>query len=147
MSTQSGFNMKAAASAPVKDAEGKGQWVELDDLDGTSLTYEIDGEVRPIRILVAGAYSKQYQDANDEVRGRMIKARRREVTGSQLTVNQREVAAACCLNWEGFFDGEAVFPCSKPNAIILFQARPDFQEQVEAAMMDHASFFRKTSGS
>jgi hypothetical protein len=129
----------------VELRESEGSWVEVLDMEDEPVTYK-DGEtVKPVRILVAGTYSKQYREITDKQRNRMLKQKRNKLTGAQLRENAKEVAAHCCINWEGFNNKGAPFPCNVTNALALFTAAPHFQEQVEAQMLDHASFFRKPS--
>lgn len=146
MSTQSsgGFDVTAAGNT-VQDKEGEGVWVNLRDVNNDPVEYEKDGEKRPLRILVAGTYSKQYRDISDRQRNKLLKTRRMQLTGDQLRENQREASAHCCIAWEGFHAAGKEFACNPTNAMAVFKAAPWFQEQVEEQMQDHESFFRNAS--
>lgn len=146
MSTQSsGFDV-GAASQDVESRESEGTWVELLDVEDEPVTYtDATGATKPVRILVAGTYSKQYREISDRQRNKMLKAKRSKFTGAQLRENSKEAAAYCCIAWEGLNLHGKEFPCNPVNAAVLFTAAPHFQEQVESAMLDHASFFRKPS--
>lgn len=152
MSAQQGFDLGTQQES-AKVAESRGVWIEIRDLEDEVMTYESpNGEGAPpttrrVRILVSGTYSSQYRLAFDRQRGKMIAKRRTKLTSQQLTENQRELAAACCLAWEGFFLNGVGYACTPENAVKLFEAAPHIQEQVEEQMQDHASFFRTASTS
>lgn len=115
---------------PVKDERGEPQFV---------------GDV-PVTITVAGTYSSVYRRALDAQRDRLMK-RRRASTGDELQRQQLEIVAACILAWDGIMSGEKAFPLTKENAIVLLEAAPWIRADVEAAMDDHAGFFKPASSS
>jgi hypothetical protein len=147
MSTQSqGFTIGQSGSE-VQERESEGAWMDVKDELGEPMTYTgADGSLRPVRIKVAGTYSKQYRAVVDLQKSRMLKGKRVS-KGEQLTDNQREAAGACCLEWEGFFAGAQPYECSIRAAMVLFQQAYWIQEQVEEQMQDHASFSKTSTNS
>jgi|SRR3954470_7902560 hypothetical protein len=134
----------------AKEVESQGVWVELTGGDEEPLMYTPPGDdqtPKPVRILVAGTYSSQYTRARDIQQQKMIAKRRTKLTPAQIKENGRDLAAACCIAWEGFYFKGTPFPCSAPNALILFEKAPFILEQVESQMTDHASFFKTASSS
>lgn len=145
MSTQStqanGFQV-GQTGGDVRDRETEGSWMDVNDEQGDPMMYKDGDKLLPVRILVAGTYSTQYRSIVDIQKSRMLKGRR-VTAGEQLTSNQREAVAACCLAWEGFFHGAEPYECNIKSAVTLLQQAYWIQEQVEERMGDHTAFFKK----
>ena len=102
--------------------------------------YQGDGKT-PVTMLVAGTYSSRYRRALEASRDQALK--QRTVDGDQLEQRSLAVVAACVIGWEGLeTDDHTPIPFSKANALDILAACPWIREQVEAAMNDHAAFFR-----
>jgi hypothetical protein len=145
MSTQGGFNVKTAPD--LSKLEDEGIWVELIDPEGEEMVWwEDDGEEHPVRILMAGSYSRRYRRAYEAQTTRAVNSRRAmKVTGGLIASQRRELAAACTLKWEGIHDGTGVIECNRENALALYTEHLWVLEQVEQAMNDHAGFSKKDS--
>jgi len=133
-----GFDIGAAKSVAAQEDEGI--VVSVKDAQGAP---QFVGET-PVTITVAGSYSAIYRRALDAQRDRMVKLRR-GLTGEALQRQQLELVAACILRWDGIMNGDKVFPLTKDNAVALLEAAPWIREEVEAAMGDHAGFFKPAS--
>ena len=147
MSTPAG-GFDLGAVAPVSDLEDEGTAVHLRDIDDELMYFTPDGEKeeRPVTITVAGSYSKRYRKAQNAHTTRTMKGARRgtRVTGEALQEQMLDLAATCVIAWDGFFDAGKILSCNKENAVRVFQQAPWFLEQVQAAQVDHASFFGKS---
>lgn len=126
--------------ASVEQREDEGTVVHIRDAAGEK-QYQDDGTT-PVTITVVGTYSKRYRRLAEANRDKMLKQRRTQLDGEQLDEQSLETVAGCILGWDGFTADGAPFPFTKANAVTLLKAAPWMREQVEAAMNDHAAFFR-----
>jgi len=135
-----GFDLDTATS--VTQSENAGKLVKLKDHAKKPMTYMRDGRKRDVTMLVAGTYSDVYKNAMDAQRERIIAERRTEIDPAESRRNQLEVIASCVLGWEGIMSRGVPIPLSVENVITVLEAAPWIREQVEAAMTDHAGFFK-----
>lgn len=119
MSTQSG-GIDITQSKTVQDREDEGTWVHVRDASGEKQYYKVGEEEKPVRIKVAGSYSKRYRRIADAQRERLLKTRRTSLTADGLADNQRELAAGCSMEWEGFNANGQPFDCVPSNAALLY---------------------------
>lgn len=127
-------------------SEDAGTPVHLKDAAG-ELLYDGDGDAKtPVIIRVAGSYSERYRKAQKKIKERNIRAGRRgeEYTADMLDNGTVELEAACIIEWT-FTAAGAPFPITADNWAALAAKQPQWQEQVAAAMHDHARFFVKSS--
>lgn len=122
--------------------EDEGTLVHLKDVAGELL---YDGET-PVTIRVAGTYSDRYRKAQRKLKERNIKAARRNEEYSADTLDEGTIAleVACIIEWS-FTANEQPFPITAANWKALIEKQPQWQDQVSAAMTDHARFFVSTS--
>lgn len=102
-----------------------------------------DGEETGAVIRVAGPDSKRVKKARAHLIQERSDMRIRTTTGPRMDYEQRYMAAAACISWTGFMAGANEYECTVPNAVKLFEAKPDYQEQVEAASGNRALFTKK----
>ena len=149
MSTPKG-GFELGSAAPVADLEDAGTVVHLCGLDDELMFFTPEGpkaKEQPVTITVAGSYSKRYRRAQNAQTTRAIKGggrRGSRITGESLREQRENLAAACVLAWEGFFDAGKPLDCTRENAAMVFERATWILEQVEAAQVDHASFFAKS---
>jgi len=147
MSTPKG-GFEFGDATPVADLEDAGAVVHLRDLDDELMYYKLDNddEEEPVTITVAGSYSKKYKRAQNAQTTKAMKGARRgtRVTGEALQEQLRDLASTCVLAWDGFFDKGEPMACERDNVVKVFERAPWILEQVQAAQVDHASFFRKS---
>lgn len=127
-------------------SEDDGTFVHFKDPAG-ELLYDGDGETRtPVGARVAGSYSQRYRKAQKKLKERNIKAGRRgeDYTADALDAGTAELEAACIIEWTFTANGQP-FPITRDNWLALAEKQPQWQEQVAAAMYDHARFFVKSS--
>lgn len=139
-----GSAFKLDSLAAVAQREEEGQWVDVKHPDG-ELLYLGGQKEQPLRIRVAGSYSKTYRDVEKRNREAAIKKRGRS---SADDLEKREVStlAACTLEWAGAFDDAGTpIPLTKENAQTLYTVARFIAEQVDEAIGDHARFFEKSS--
>jgi len=104
-----------------------------------------DDNGKPLTVTVAGTYSSHYRRAQRQVLNDMQRAIRR---GEKPDVEATEDAAyrleaACILAWD-FTAGEKPVTITADNWKAIAQKRPNWREQVQAAMGDHERFFSKS---
>lgn len=133
----SGFDINQQAEKAKKEDEGTE--VHIHGLDDLPMFYEEDGEQKPVTITVAGAHSQTYRRIEDSMRRRKLKPK--QLTGEAIFSDNIEKAAACTLDWQGFFVGEEVVQPTANNIKQLYKTCPWVYEQVFEAMHDHARFF------
>jgi hypothetical protein len=130
--------------------EDAGQDIPIHDRRGEPMFFTPAGATDPVplTIRVAGTYSKRYRRHIEGVRLRGAKQRSASLTADQLTQENLEAAAVCCVDWCAAFqlDGKPA-ACTRENAVKLLGRAPWIREQVEAAMGDHARFFKSGSSS
>ena len=134
---------KALQDKTVEEREDEGVELHVRDEAGEKLYADTPSGKIPVVITVAGTYSKTYRRAAEANRDRAAKSRRMD--GDAMERQGLELVAKCILGWKGFFTDDActqLYALTKQNAIALLQGAPWIREQVEAAMMDHASFLR-----
>lgn len=127
-------------------SEDEGTFVHFKDVAGEPL-YDGDGEARtPVGARVAGSYSKRYRAAQRRIKERNIRAGRRgeEYTADTLDHGTAELEAACIIEWTFTANGQP-FPITVENWKALLEKQPQWEEQVAAAMEDHARFFAAKS--
>ena len=136
MSTQSkGFDL--GNTSGVQEAEDEGTVIEVLDQNADVMEH---GKGKKVTMRVAGSYSKRYKSAQHKQTNRALKGKRTKFDAELLDTQRQEVAAACVMEWSGFFDGGAPLECSRANALAVFAAAPWILPQVEVAIEDHASF-------
>lgn len=141
MSTQSGFDLTNALKA--QDAEDEGRSFHVLHADGSPMYYDGD---KPVTMTVAGTYSQRYRTADEKLANRRIQQRtNRSLSAAGLREAQIELAAACVVSWEGFFNGGEEMDCTTSNAVQVLTAAPWIREQVMEVMEDHAGFFDMSS--
>jgi hypothetical protein len=131
-------------------SEDAGTFVHFKDVAG-ELLYDEEGEGEakkrtPVGAQVAGTYSERYRTAQKKLKEQNIRAARRgaEYDADRLDEGTLELEAAVIIRWT-FTAGGAPFPITAANWKALVQKQPQWQDQVSAAMTDHARFFAKSS--
>jgi hypothetical protein len=130
-------------------SEDAGTFVHFKDVTGALL---FDGEApaegqadtrTPVGAKVAGTYSERYRKAQKKVKEQNIKAMRRneDFDGDALDERTFVLEAACIIEWTFTANGQP-FPVTVENYKALVAKQPQWQEQVDKAMHDHARFFR-----
>lgn len=138
-----GFDLSAAK--PVAAKEDEGQTVHVHSELGEPLYY--DGG-KPVTMTVVGTYSSTYRRAEEALSNQRLKRRSRAaLTAGVIRAESRSVLAACVLAWDGFMDGGKPLACTKENVVRVLEAAPWIEDQVTAAMEDHAGFFSNSSAS
>lgn len=133
--------MDITQTKSVAEREDEGTTIHLRDEAGEKM-FAGPNQDRPVTITVVGTYSSTYRRAAEANRDRMLKQRRNSLDGDQIHRQSLELVAACILEWDGFTAGEQPYALTKANAVALLDQCPWIREQVEAAMHDHAAFFR-----
>lgn len=142
-SGQGGFDL--ANAAPVTEMEEAGSWIEIVGTEGEPLVHGPDDV--PVRIKVAGSYSKRYRKLTHAQTTKAVKRRTTQITGELLARQRLEVVAGCVLAWEGFYNAGAPLECVRENVKIVLDGFPYIMEQVEAALEDHEAFSEANSSS
>lgn len=127
-------------------SEDDGTFVHFKDAAG-ELLYDGEGEaLTPVGALVAGTYSERHRKAQKKIKERNILASRRgqEYTAETLDAGTAELEAACIIEWTFTANGQP-FPITPDNWRALIAKQPQWQDQLSAAMNDHARFFAKSS--
>jgi hypothetical protein len=127
-------------------SEDAGTLVHLKDVAG-ELLYDGEGDAKtPVTIRVAGTYSERYRRAQKRLKDRNLRGARRgeEFGADTLDAGTIELEAACIVEWT-FTAGGQPFPITANNWTALVAKQPQWQEQVSAAMTDHARFFASSS--
>lgn len=127
-------------------SEDEGTVVHLKDAAG-ELLYDADGDTKvPVEVVVAGTYSAAYRKAQKKVRERNIRAVRRNEEWDADTLEDRELEleVACVLRWSFTALGQP-FPITLENYKALIAKQPQWQEQIQKAMNDHARFLARKS--
>lgn len=99
-----------------------------------------DGEEMGAVIRVAGPDSKRVKKARGKLIQERGEQRIRKVTAERMEYEARYMAAASCISWSGFVSGADAFECTIANAMKLFEAKPEWQEQVDAVASNRAVF-------
>lgn len=131
-----GFDLGSAPS--VAEREDEGAVVHVRSETGERL---YDGDV-PVTITVAGTYSTRYKAATLAQRNRALKTRQADFDAERLDENALAIMSACVISWQGFRAGDVPLAPTPQNVRAVFERAPWIREQVEAAMTDHAAFFR-----
>jgi hypothetical protein len=127
-------------------SEDEGTFVHFKDAAG-ELLYDVAGETKtPVGARVAGTYSERYRKVQRKVKERNIRAARRNEEWDADTLDARtfELEAAAIIEWTFTANGQP-FPITPDNWKALVAKQPQWQEQVDKAMNDHARFFSKKS--
>lgn len=135
-----GFDIDVKAKA--LEVEDEGLVVEILDETGDPA---FDAEGNPVTVKVAGEYSTKYRKAEEWQRKTLMRLRGKEQTGAESLAMQAELVARCVLGWSGFSQNGVLLPFTTANATMVFTKLPFVRKQVESAMGDHASFFKKGS--
>lgn len=132
--------MDIGNSKVIAAAEDEGTAVHVRNAAGE---YEYFGanKDKPVTITVVGTYSARYRRIQEQVRDKSIK-RRGPIDGRIVEDQALDMLAGSIIEWEGFEAGGIPFQFSRTNAIALLDSCPWIREQVEAAMNDHAAFFK-----
>jgi hypothetical protein len=127
-------------------SEDEGTVIHLKDAAGELLFDGQEPERTPVTALVAGTYSQRYRKAQKKVRERNIRAARRneDLDGDALEDRELELEAACIIAWTLTANGQP-FPITMDNWKAVVAKQPQWREQVQQAMTDHARFFAKKS--
>lgn len=131
-------------SADVTTREDEGILVHLRDAAGEKM-YADEAQEKPVTMRVAGTYSEVYRKAREANRDKQLKKRSPHLDGDQLEDAALDEIAACVLSWENLNAGGKPLPFSKHNAVVVLKKARFIREQVEAAMSDHAAFFKPAS--
>jgi hypothetical protein len=137
-----GFDLSTADD--VAGRENEGQWIEIHGAEGDPLFYRDGEDVKPVRALVAGTYSRRYRRVEESLRDKRMKKGSR-YTGEQFERDQVRLAALCVLDWEGFFASGKPIPCDESNVATVLQKAPWIRDQVTTAMQDHEGFSEASS--
>lgn len=127
-------------------AEDEGTFVHFKDVAGDPL-YDVEGDTKtPVGARVAGTYSKRYRTAQKKVKDKNLRLSRRgeDFDGDALDARMFDLQAACIIEWSFTANGQP-FPITADNWSALVDKQPQWQEQVAAAMTDHARFFAASS--
>ncbi len=133
---QGGFDLDTAS--PVSELEEQGAWIELSGIEGEPLLY--GSERKPVRMKVAGSYSKLYRKLTHAQTTKAVKRRATKITGELLHKQRLEVIAGCILAWEGFYKGGVELAFNRDNVKVVLDGFGYILEQVEMAIEDHESF-------
>jgi hypothetical protein len=134
--------MDISTSKDVSAREDEGTVVHVANEAGEKQYYGEKND-KPVTITVAGTYSSRYRRASEAIRDKNMKRSKRP-DGQDVDANALEVQAACMIAWEGFENAGQPFPLTKQNAIAVLDQCPWIREQVDAAMFDHAAFFKQS---
>lgn len=140
---QGGFDLDTAS--PVSELEEVGAWIELVGIEGEPMTYGPDR--KPVRMKVAGSYSKLYRRLTHAQTTKAVKRRTTKITGELLHKQRLEVISGCVLEWEGFYKSGVELPAIRDNIKIVLDGFGYILEQVEAAIEDHEAFTGASSSS
>ncbi len=119
----------------VETTEEAGTWVDVKHPNGGTL-YLGKQKKTPLRIKVAGRYSKKYRQAQ--------KAANKAIgfKGDDDDARGVEVLSRITMEWDGAFDDEGTpIPLTKENAAVLYRAAFFIAEQVDLATLEHERFF------
>lgn len=133
-------------------SEDAGTFVHFRDAAGE---LQFDGEApeegRPdtrtkVGATIAGTYSERYRKAQRKVKEQNIRAVRHneDVNAELVEAREHALEVACIIDWT-FTAADKPFPITIENWKALFAKQPQWREQVQSAMHDHARFFPKTS--
>ena len=123
----------------IADQEDEGTEVHIRDANDEKQFFGPKND-QPVTITVVGTYSSRYRRLVAANRDRAIK--RRSLDGDDLEQRSLDLVAGCIIAWDGFTAGSQPYPLTKANAVALLDACPWIREQVEAAMNNHALFFK-----
>jgi len=135
---QGGFDLDTAS--PVSELEEVGAWIELVGIEGEAMLYGHGSERKPVRMKVAGSYSKLYRKLTHAQTTKAVKRRTTKITGELLHKQRLEVISGCVLEWEGFYKSGVELPSTRENIKIVLDGFGYILEQVEAAIEDHEAF-------
>lgn len=121
----------------IKDEKGDQAYKE--NPDGTPFLDENQKKV-PVKVCVAGTYSKRFKTARQKQRDRNLRKLRGDSTAESLERQEVTVTAECILWWDGFTIAGQEFPFNTENAVMLLEGLPWVRDQIEAKQSDHASF-------
>jgi hypothetical protein len=130
-------------------SEDAGTFVHFKDVEG-NLLFDTDesmvGGTVPVGAVVAGTYSSVYRKAQRKVKEKNLRAARRNEDFGVDTLDDStiDLETACILSWTFTSNGQP-FPITADNWRAIAAKQPQWQEQVQAAMTDHARFFSKKS--
>lgn len=131
-------------------SEDEGTFVHFKDVAGEPLydgLLPAEGEAdtrTPVGAWVAGTYSKRHRTAKRKFKEKGWKAARRGedlLDIDRLEAADLEIEAACIIRWT-FTAGGEPFPITADNWGALVKKQPQWQDQLTAAMTDHARFFK-----
>ena len=140
---QGGFDL--ATASPVSELEEQGAWIELVGIEGEPMLF--GAERKPVRMLVAGSYSKLYRKLTHAQTTKAVKRRTTKITGELLHKQRLEVISGCVLAWEGFYEAGVELPFTRENIKKVLGGFGYILEQVEAAIEDHEAFTGASSSS
>jgi len=109
--------------------EDSGVVVNLTDLHGVPLD---------VTITVAGTYSRRFRDAQHRLA--TSEPVRPRSSLEQINATALALEAACIVAWD-FVDGGAPLPITPDVWSQIAAQRPNWREQVQSAMVDHACHF------
>lgn len=102
--------------------------------------HDDDGEEIGVTIRVAGPDARRVKKARAHLIEERVQLRIRKVTADRMEYEARYLAAACCISWDGLTNGAEPYECNIPNAMKLFEAKPGWQEEVDAVASNRTVF-------
>jgi len=126
----------------TRDAASKGAWLHLVHPVTKEPLY--DGPDKPVRWLIAGRDSEQYQKVLNTQQTRRIedsaKTKTKTLTGERFSAEALDLLAGLVLDIQhSVFKGEALAPEFAAIRAVL-KAEPWIAEQVDEYVMDRANF-------
>jgi hypothetical protein len=126
----------------TREAATKGAWLHL--IHPVSGELLFDGPDKPVRWLIAGRDSEQYQRTLNAQQTRRIedsaKTRAKTLTGERFTAEALDLMAACVLEVENStFAGQPLLGSFEAVRMVL-KKEPWIADQVEAFLTDRSLF-------
>lgn len=104
-----------------------------------------DGD-EPFSARVAGSYSSYYRKERRRQQDKLLRLKRAKLDSEAVDQSQLELEVACIIEWTLSAGGKPL-PISVATWGAVLKAQPQWQEQVQEAMNDHAAFFGSRSSS
>jgi hypothetical protein len=136
---------------------------ELDNPNVQEVTHKVavieDEDDNPISgFVIVGKNSPQYQEAANAIRTENIKRgskRKKQLDGSTdegaaviartVKANEKTIALAVVIDWFGFNSNGQAIPFDKAMVEKMFEKKPQWQAQVNAALETDANFMKASS--
>jgi hypothetical protein len=107
------------------------------------ITHPVTGQDTDIKFTLAGSDSEQYRKAQRLIQNRRLqKPGRMKLDAAVIEKEALELLAACVISWKGVQLDGMELPCTRENAMGVFERFPWLRDQCDNFIGDRQNFLQ-----